>query len=288
MADARAILAAWLAAIAVVAAIALSISNNSSLKTRPDFTNVETVFLGSSLTRHAVPIPENAVPTLVEQTGRYTRLGIRAARPGQIEDLLEQALDEGVPRVVVELRPFLYRTRNQPLLDECSGIRCRSLQSAEGALTGLFDLRTRFRDEYRSALDLPRSETWLEIATTEPDKLDRVLRADRSFDHLYPLRLLFERDATRLIELVTRAKSEGVDLIFVLYPRSPVANSKLPDEQERAIARFVDELAADLDVDLFAPAADWPNANFHDSAHFNQSGRDRFVREFTQWLEDRK
>ncbi|MEM7701937.1 MAG: hypothetical protein AAF251_08390 [Pseudomonadota bacterium] len=232
-------------------------------------------------------MPQDAPASLLSETGSYTRIGLRAAEPFELEDLLEQALDDGAERIVLELRPFLYRTGNQTSVTQCRGIRCQSKSALRTRSADATQLRAQFRAWYRDVRGLKPELDRIAFGQADPDKLDRVFDPSQKIQNRYPLKLLRWQDKSRLISLVNRAQAKGVDVVFIVYPRARAAHALIPKDQHLWVESQVRRLSIELCVDVFKPADIWGDSEFHDGAHVNQAGRDRIVRELAQWLANR-
>lgn len=278
----------WVVALAINAGFAFLLFNQ--VPARPDrdavvsFAGVDTVFLGSSLTLNAIPTQENAPDWFMEETSSYLRIGLSNAKAEELEELLDEALDNGVSTIFLEARPVLYQTKAEYEDERCLPIRCQSREVVEEAFAPVGSLRERFRDMYRSQFGLSPVADRYSAAQREPRNLDVVYAPRRPLGASYPLHLLADRDNTRLVELSMRARSQGSRIVLFMPPRSPTANAYIPASQHIQVEARLQSLAQTLDVPVVDPIEGWRDDHFVDHAHLNRFGRDRFLRAFSDWV----
>ena len=88
-----------------------------------------------------------------------------------------------------------------------------------------------------------------------------------------------------LTQFLTQAHRQGVRTYFITFPR-PKSARKSPTSSVYLEIRVLEEqLAASLDIPLFAPSVFWEDEHFADAVHLNRQGRARYISQFTAWLE---
>lgn len=269
--SARGLAVCWLLAVALVTSVftALAIRIGSPMTALPDAGNTPVVAIGSSLTRHAVPV--DAPPGGLLGDGRaHLRWDISSISEAQTLELFDRAIDAGVDTIIIEANPLAF---------DFGTARPQS-RFASAVLNPWLDMSDRVR-------------RWLKAQVTsthgvsDADRLNRQLRIDPALlEAIYPLKLRAPREAGRLSELIAEAEAGGLEVIFWAPPRAGITTRYLDSEELGDLERHFVELARTYGVGLLSSGGIWPDDHFVDHAHMNARGRDRFVLELQAWWKE--
>lgn len=267
---ARALAAVWGAAI-VLAFAAILVLVQAAQRVPPPFPpQTELIFIGSSLTRNAIPF--DPVPGGILGDGRlHARWSISSIDEPRTLDMLQRALGTPAQVIFVEANALTTDTRAE------------SAEKAQGIAGQLNSTIRDFSTTLRDGLKNLEGQPDFTVNTGEPDlssiawqvtpKLRRVQMPDEFRE---------PDDRQRLADLLARAKSLGKDVIFYEPPRSDAMISAMGVEKTKEFLTNTSRVAAELGVPLiqFGPA--WPDALFRDPVHLNRNGRVRFLAELPE------
>lgn len=231
------------------------------------FTGVQTVFLGTSLMRHAVPnIPDSLTGT--SGRGTFLRVGLSNATELQILTLAQAAVAADARTIYLEINSVVSRFAFQ---NASCGPRRRlnhglwTTRTATWALlTGQHVLAEGIRDE-----------------TAHLSTVDVETALARN----YPLHFQPLCDAAAWKALV--ASAGAAQIVLVTMPRSKLAADRIGPVDIARFDRAAADLAAALHLPLFVPdaAGAWPDEDFVDQAHMSPAGSARFLGALADWQE---
>lgn len=262
----RQLLAAWALALAVLIG-AVAVSAMAAPEPAQRFDGADLAAIGSSLTAHALPEAAR-----LGDGRNVRRIGINMASEHQLLVLLDSAITEGVPVVLLEASSFLVDFQYEP----ANGCAVPAAGLREAMHQGQVALVDRLR-RLVGLTDIAALRTSLD-GLHEPGDLDQTGKiTPREIARHYPLRLHPPCERERLMALAQLAKARGVQIVLVLYPRAPAGEALLGSVQSAQLRGMAQGLADQLGVPLFAPDQGWNDAQFADQAHLNRSGRARFM-----------
>jgi hypothetical protein len=119
--------------------------------------------------------------------------------------------------------------------------------------------------------------------TTDDSRLTNTFQVDLNAAKQYPLYLRRSKYVEKLQELIDALKAKEVKVILVAPPRSVWSTQFIGDMAAKNLKTDFQNLAKQLDLPLFQPDTFWKNENFWDSAHMNNIGRKRFLKELKTW-----
>lgn len=264
---ARQVLLAWLAVpLAVLAA--LLVGNRFVPASKPRFAQADVAVIGSSLMAHALPERDTT------GNGRLVRrIGIALPDESELLALIDEAIEQRVPVIVIEAAPWIadFRLEPEQACKAPAGSLRQSIHTAQVALVDqlrrLFGLRT--------SLD----------GMGEPVNLDRPQSVNPAdIRRFYPLKVHRPCRGAQLAAAVARARAQGSRVVLVLMPRAPLGEKALGPRQALELRLAANNLAESLDLDLFEPVGPWPDSLFVDHAHLGSRGRTQFRRELISAL----
>lgn len=262
----------WIAAFlcALVAGVLLYLTPSQSRIAADQALDGDLIFIGSSLTRNAVP----AETKLALNGGgnlKISRYTLSRIAENEALDLLEKAIAARPKRIFLEINPFAIDLT--PPFD-WTGLTAKMI---------LAQYRVVRRKVARSALDL--------IAVPKPSLQNEDWPEDPRFDlkpedleRVYPFHLKSSAEIARLKTIVINAKKTGVDIVFTSFPRAQTAHDYLGDTVVQDTSAHLGQLAGVVELPIYIPATHWPDSFFHDQAHLNPAGRERFLSEFSIWF----
>lgn len=263
----RAHTAAWLSALALTIVTALAILFFSDKRIEERMAGTDTVFIGSSLTRYALPVHNQVAPLPQIGSDKALRFGLNVGTESDFLYFLTAAIDADVDVIFVEINQLFSQFADQP--DHCrwSGQFLHSHKALKLAAKAIF------RGDDIGAIDA--------IGNAEPRTID-----DHILDVSYPMR---NHRACYVEEWKTLvANAQDSQIVLIVLPRDAVANDLIGTKAKEESDRFAREFAADLGLPLFTPgvAGDWGQEYFIDQAHMSKLGSDRFLSELSVWWSD--
>lgn len=262
----------WIAAIAITVG-ALALLARPAQLPRPDFGDAKVAVIGTSLVHRAVPA-SGLEGELLPGKGPHIRIGLAASTRTEMLTLVEQASADGVDTILLEANPLIFSLPDQSANLHCASLSCAARYQAA-------HWRRAFSAGVRALLGLPDADAArLENGLSEPTEQQWQPAAPVAEE----IGFTFHAKGTNdIADTVAGAKAQGVEIALLLPPRSPSAESLLPEGQSTELEQRAHELAAELGVPLFAPKDGWTDADFVDRAHMSKQGRARFLRELRTW-----
>lgn len=274
--------AVWIAvlaiAVAVIAGLIMTAPAKDTVYDIYSFSDVDIAVVGSSLSKSAFAPTGSGSQSIFADGRSHRRVGLASPPPELIEDVLEIAVKEQVPLVLLELRPFIFVTKDQI---PCDRLRCRLLE----LMPDIFALRWEFRERYRQLSGLPPSTNMLTSAISEYPLLETTEQSPSRLASRYPLTFLDAKPSVRLLSLVTKAKRNGTRIVLLMPPRLNTVYEYIGEQQTRELQQRSARFAEALDLDLFMPGGIWGRDMFVDTAHMRRGGRARFQEELRSWWE---
>jgi hypothetical protein len=274
--------AIWLGAlILATAAIVLLVSGATDrpLSFPDDYSKAvgaEIVFIGSSLTGHA--LPAGAPPTGYLGDGRRTAIVWVDGIPERVTNrLLKDAIDAGAETVLLEVNAYAqrYADPTADLFIDALKHRLRWLgDTLTNTVKGLFGMDPRAPRRVR--LGAQASSGLMEEGGIAPDLRYRIRRTSPD-------------DPEGLRTLLDRARRAGVRVFLFSPPRPQSAVVMIGKEEYSALLAHLEAFADEFGLPLWTSPDPWPDDHFMDIlAHTNERGRDRFQRELSRWYRARE
>ena len=263
---ARSIAMAWLSALVLLVGILIAIGAFGQRRVDGRFTGVDTVFLGTSLFRHALPDLGQITPLPQVDAEKSLRIGLNNGSERQILDMATAAVASGVGKVFIEINPLVSRFATDRA--GC-GVR-NSLQHQLGNLKIFTDAILLGRDIY-----------WPGAEPANKDKT-RSINPETTAKY-YPLKFVGPCHVGAWQRLFTTSK--GTRFVLVMMPRDGVAKQLIGADDMATFERRARAFSAQFDIPLFVPesAGDWGEELFLDQAHLSGRGADRFGKELAAW-----
>ena len=260
----RAMIAAWLAALALVVATVWLIVAAAPPRTNV-FAGYQVAVIGSSLMHHAVPGEgEDLGPGQ-----RHLRYGISMISEAQALDLVDMALDARVRTVLIEANPLVRDFANTRAPREC-----------DPGLAGLHARASTARLELVESARRLAGRTDVAASIGEPDRLDQPLFINPAeIARTYPLHFRAMSCPDRLAAQVRRGAAQGTRIMLVLPPRSPASARLLGRAADGQVRSGAQALADRLGIELVTSELGWSEDFFIDQSHLNRRGRSRFMAE---------
>lgn len=261
----------WAAVLACVATTFAVLAAPPDLSV--DFEEADIVFVGTSLTSHAVPRyagPHTAVIT--EKT--HFRVGLGAGDQREMIKLLDSAIAQKPELVVIEINPFLFDFNHQQAVrlpkDDPIAEASRLIQISRNNARERLQTLAGLRDSR-----IGHATRFVNAPVGSQDVSDAA--------KLYPLHLHDPSPDPALVERLLAAREQGVEVAFLLPPRS--ANGvrligKGTSQELQANARIFTRRAG---CELIDFGTGWDDAFYIDLGHLNSVGRERFLDHFRQW-----
>ena len=265
MSSLRAMLLVWASACALVFAVSLYFLSTNTTRTEARMSKVDTVFLGSSLTRHALPDHRSPAPLPEIGSASSVRLGISFATEHDLLAHAQIAAQAGVKTVFVEANAIVAR-----LATEDTGCGWRHAVSHQ-----LRSLHHGFEYNVRG-LDVG--------ASAAPNNARPYAVRSNILQDTFPLQQARPCRADQWARLV--ADYPDTSFVLVFLPRSVDANRKNGAALVAEIANATDEFAGSLGLPLFRPSdfGAWDNlALFVDQSHLSARGADQFRKDLAIW-----
>ena len=274
--------AIWLAAIALAAAFIVLVLGaydegaQHYPRDYPPLAGAKIVFIGSSLTRSALPASRSEQGVLGD--GRSCAMFAIPNISEQLSTrLLGHALEVGAETVFLEINAYAqdYESTTEAALLRnlghalrTTGVRLvNNLKSLLPWVPGkIYALECRARNTTRT----------LDAAKLSPGDFYRLRRIEPSHPE-------------QLQGLLARARDSGVEVIFFSTPRPQSLVDSLEAGEFAAHLEHLKSIAAVQGVPLWFAPAPWPDDHFMDIlAHANQRGRLRFQQELSRWYAARQ
>jgi len=263
----RGLAIAWVAAVFVCAIVSIAVVYAGQNRLDARMAQSDVVFLGSSLTRNALPDHNSVLPLTEIEADAVLRFGISRGSEAELLTLARTAVDAGVQRVFVEANPLFSRLANDPT--GC-GYRYK-IVSAHKALqqSGQFVFQGR--------------DVGAAVAIRDGQKQGPNHDA---IDIVFPMRTEGPCAIDAWTSLINRAAE--TQFFLISFPRDEFANRLIGAEMladfEQAAGAIGTELGVQiLRLDALGP---WETALFIDQSHFNQRGAERFRAELAIWWAD--
>lgn len=265
--NARGLAFAWLVAFLLVAAAATVVASLGQQQLEARFGNRDAVFLGTSLTRFALPRHGNAGPLPEIGAADVLRIGLSDGTESDLLDLASAAVDAGVGVIFIEINPIVSSFAGNP--GKCGWLNFlvhhfKALKRSSNAVFGGRDIIDRM------GTDPARNEG--------PRSLD-IARVARS----YPLSFDVPCHFGAWQELL--AGSGATRIIMIEMPRDKIVTKLAGARNIATFRRAAREFSTRLGVPLFVPDASgaWSSDLFVDQAHMSQRGSDLFLQELAVW-----
>ena len=247
MGPAGRVLTAWVMALALVCGLCLYFVTPPDNSKRPDLSVAPIAIIGTSLSRHAFSPTRLSGPGLLGDGLGHSRIAVMNGSAEELERLLEIAIEDRVPFILLELRPFLFLLSYETSAASCPGLTC----VGEGALS---KIRQNFRSLVYAFLDRPNDTLAGRLDMGSQDtNMDRAYENSRPLSERYPVALRTDQPSAQLVGLAGQARAAGLEIVLFLPPRSPSATHALGPTQDRQIDDLAKTMAAELDLALFAP-----------------------------------
>jgi hypothetical protein len=224
--------------------------------------------LGSSLSMLAFP-PQIRIPAAEKQEADRVaiRIALPCSQPAELARVLDEAVRSGVSTVLFEVNHFLYS------LKPCNPDR--------GLSTRLTDFSRALRQRLEWALF--GSKSALGEVAHERVFLARTYDGDpRKLALHYPRDLSSPKAFDLLEDPMSEAVRRGIEVIFIVMPRSRTAARFLGAEFDALLDTGLVELRSRFSGKVWEPARAWPDHYFADWAHMNEAGRARLLSELPQ------
>lgn len=260
----RGLVIAWITALVTIAALCIVVVFLGQQRTQVRMVQSDAVFLGSSLTRNALPNYQTGGP--FPEIGAESALRIGISRGSELEllALAQAAADANVDTVFVEVNPLVSRLANDPV--GC-GLRNKSVYWHKV-------LRQAGQFVFQGK-DIGSSRAFRDGQTQGPNL--------NAIQNTFPMR----REGPCMLEAWgdVIANAPQTEFVFIEFPREMTANDLIGPRLLVEFHDAADMLSAELNVpllrlDAFGP---WNTAEFLDQSHFNQRGADRFHAELAAW-----
>jgi len=276
----RSLVVIWLTAISLaVACIHLLLAiDNDEVEYSQGITpsdNLQIVFIGSSLTRSALPGTDP--PHGILGDGRASSIRSMNHISERITNtLLADAIDSGAETVFLEINAYAHDY----------------IDLLEPAFLGplvvaLRETSAQLRFIIKRLLNLPRNTriVWLDRSTA-----DETLDAKQLRPNDYYRLLKFEPSyPDELQALLARAGEADVEVFFFSPPRPISAVSMMGEDEFADLNSHIETIAASFAIPLWSSPAAWPDDHFMEiHAHANMLGRKRFQQELSQWYGERQ
>lgn len=257
---------AWLVAALIAVAVLISVALVRQHRLDARFVGHDAVFLGTSLTRFA--LPDYAVPAPMPQIRAKSamRIGLSNGSDSEVLTLTSAALAAQVAHVFVEVNPIISRFANNT--HRCDVWDTLPYLSDVFRRSGIATLWGRDLS-YRGAL---------EVANDGP----RSLHFDQ-MDKIYPLQI----DTPCHLETWRQLAESRPDtqIVLIAMPRSKIARDRIGPDGMEAFNRAAEAFSSQINVPLFIPDASgaWDDKFFLDRAHMNRAGAAHFLRALASW-----
>ena len=272
----------WMAAISLAAAFVLALLSSyreAETQTPQDIAsalNVDIVFIGSSLTRHA--LPANGLTQGILEDGRTsTILSVPAISERHSTKLLAVAIDSGAETVFLEINAYahVFITLAEP---ELTGPMVKTLS----------DIAARMTFIVKSSLNMGRDARHIVLFGAR--KTDRTLDVEQlQAKHYYRFLKTEPSYSAELQGQLLRARDTNVEVFFFSPPRPASAVSKMGKDEFADLHSHLHHISTLFDVPLWISPVAWPDDHFMDIfAHTNARGRIRFQKELTQWYKEKQ
>lgn len=238
--------------------------------------NSDIIFIGSSLTRSALP-PIQPAPGYLEDGRSAAIVSIPGISEQYTTQLLAIAIDSGVQTVFLEINAYAHEYK-------------RPLKSGEIASL------SRFFSEL--GMKMTRAVWWLfnlgptksEQVKTGANKKNKTLDVSQvEKGSFYWFQLIMPSLGDDFQTQLTRAKNANTEVIFFSPPRPESLFIETGHGGLSKLNDHVVRVASTYDVPIWYSPAPWPDDHFMDiMAHANELGRRRFQRELAQWYGSRK
>lgn len=242
----------------------------------PPLAGAKIVFIGSSLTRFALPVPESKQGVLGD--GRACAMFALPDISQQLSTrLLAHAVDAGAETVFLEINAYAHdyehASEATPLNDMTRALRRTSnrlVSTVRSLLSGVP------KKNYTLACRARKTTRNLDAAQLLPGDFYRINPIEPSHPEA-------------LQGSLARARAAGVEVFFFSPPRPESLVENLGNEEYAALVAHLEGIAAKQGAPLWYSPAPWPDDHFMDIlAHTNQRGRLRFQQELTRWYEARQ
>jgi hypothetical protein len=265
----------WAAAIALACLVcsALSITPARPL---PELAGAQVVFIGSSLIVAAIPLADSTEGILGDRR-RHARLAINGISEVQSTEILRTASHSPVREIFVDVYPYI---RTFHVRGEAPAAVDHEVSWATGLIDSLQPAWERAGETLRYKIGMLAGVPvglW-SLENNEPGGMDTVYDGKHShFGDFYPMNI-HQPTAPRTLEKVLAvARENGVRVTFIALPRSQEAEAFIGQAAQRELSAALAAFQRHFGVEVWSPAASWPNDHFRDQGHFNGLGRARFL-----------
>ena len=250
--------------------------------------NADVVFIGSSLTGHALPasLPEQGV---LGDSRSTAILYVNGLTENLSTQLLADAIDSDVETVFLEINQYaggFWRSVNKS-----------DFQKSLNNKPNFLNPWVRVIQEFGKRLTR-RFNVLLNIIS--PNRIRTVRLGPSSNDGTIDAKQLEQLDNIRFtkrephfgdelqIQLM-RAREVNVEVIFFSPPRPQSVVNEMGNDVYKDLQVHMERIAAAYDVPLWYSPIPWPDDHFWDiMAHANARGRIRFQQELAQWYKARR
>jgi hypothetical protein len=266
----------WLGALALASLIFGSIAVFGSAPQAPSqLQGADVVFIGSSLTRAAIPPAGN----LFGDGRRHVRLSIRGGMSEQRgTEVLAWAVEASVPHVYVEAQPYLRTMKKN--VERYANVTDRGptwMAGFTGSLNRAVDVVKPVRRTALRILGIDERLPW-RFLDTDDERIGRTYNGNtKGFETRYPLLVHQPRRPLALHEVLSEARRRNIQVTFLMYPQSQTLADYLGPNFVDQMTSAIDTFQREFGVELWAPAMSWPDEFFRDRGHMNLKGRERYL-----------
>ena len=265
--NARGIALAWLVAFLLAAAGATVVASLGQRQLEARLGSSDAVFLGTSLTRFALPRHGEAKPLPQIDAANVLRIGLSDGTESDLLDLASAAVDAGVGVVFVEINPIVSRFAENP-----------------GGCGWWNSLAHHFKALKRSSNAVFSGRDIIGRMGTDAARNDRPRSVDMArLARSYPLHFDVPCHVEAWQEL--GAGSGASRIVMIAMPRDEIVTKLAGARNIATFKRAAREFSSQLGLPLFVPDASgaWSSDLFVDQAHMSQRGSDRFLQELAAW-----
>lgn len=262
----NAILLAWLVALLVAATVVFSVAFERQHRLTARLVGSDALFLGTSLTRFA--LPDYAAPKPIPSMGAEfaLRIGLSSGSESEVLTLTSAAVESQVKLVFVEVNPIVSRFANDT--SRCNAWDTLLNSSSALRRSGIAALRNR------------------DISEKGAEKVENSGPRSINFDMLdkvYPLKIGMPCHLETWRQLANT--SQDTQIVLIEMPRSKFARKYIGTGEMKKFHRVAKIFSDQIGLPLFSPDAtgSWDDKFFVDRAHMNRRGGDRFIRELAAW-----
>ena len=258
----------WALAIGLVAGISMLTWSVGHRQMQTRLSGYDTLLIGTSLMRYAVPNAQDSAAAQIFGKGRYLRLGVSSANEAAMLDLARASIATKPKLLFIEINPLITR-----FAFDAAGCGPEYQLSAVAEFV---------RRTARTSL---RGKNLLEPASQDPQLTTTAQPDPEVMARNYPL--IFPPLCYGAQWQALAQATGDTRIILVAMPRSAHAREVIGASDMARFDRAAADLAAQLHLLLFVPdvANTWPDSYFTDLAHMNSRGSAAFLTALAAWRE---